>query len=91
MVSLTCESCGSGDLVLVKRISLTNTYQISNGEMIDRFGSDGIVWDLDCPKCRAHLPVSRADEVAVALLSPEERCYPDCDGKCGLGHIDLRR
>jgi hypothetical protein len=59
--------------------------------MIDKLGSDSIDWELDCPQSQSHLSVSRAEEVAAALLSPEERCYPDCDGKCGLEHTDLRR
>ena len=91
MVSLTCDSCGSGDLVLVKRTFLTRSYRISNGEVVDQFGGDNISWGLDCPQCQKHLTTSRAEEVSAAVLDPEDRCYPDCDGKCGLGHIDLRR
>ena len=52
MVSLTCDSCGSGDLVLVERTFLTTTCQISNSEVVDQFGGDNISWGLDCPQCR---------------------------------------
>jgi hypothetical protein len=86
----TCDQCGSTDLALTKRVVMSTAYRLSGGEISDQTGTDSIEWSATCATCNATQPEAIV-EAATLIVPLDDRCYPDCDGKCGLGHRDLRR
>ncbi len=86
-----CKQCGSAKLELTKRMTMIDAYHLSGGIIVNEWGTDNIEWSLVCEDCKAATSPMRAERIAATLLSKEKRCYPDCDGECGIGHDDLRR